>query len=85
MLRGCYHFYNNNVVVFLMCNQSQFTTWHMLVCKFDVDNVSAWLCGAVGHFTGAIFYVLTVNVHFAGSFNREAQSTIAWQGQKKQT
>lgn len=53
-----------------------FCTWHMLVCKLDVDDVGAWLRGAVGHFARAILYVFTVNVHFAGSFDGKTQTTI---------
>lgn len=45
------------------------STWHMLVRKLDVDDVIAWLCRAVSDLAGAIFLVLSVDVHFTGSLN----------------
>lgn len=49
----------------------------MLVSKLDVDDVISWLRGAVGDLTGAVLLVLSVNVHFTGAFNGQAQATIA--------
>lgn len=53
-------------------------TWHMLVSELDVDDVTARLRGAVRHFTCAVLYILTVNVHFARPLNGQAQTTITY-------
>lgn len=57
------------------------STWHMLVSKFDVDDVISWFCGAVGDLAGAVLLILGVDVHFAGALNGKAQATVSWQQQ----
>lgn len=49
----------------------------MLVSKLDVNDVISWFGGTVGDLTGAVLLVLSVNVHFTGAFNGQAQATIA--------
>lgn len=49
----------------------------MLVGKLYVNDVISWLSGAVGDLTGAVLLVLSVDVHFTGSLNGQAQATIA--------
>ncbi len=49
----------------------------MLVSKLDVDDVISWFSGAVGHLTGSILLVLSVDVHLTGPLDRQAQATIA--------
>lgn len=55
----------------------------MLVSKLDVDDVIARFSGAVGHLTGAILLVFSVDVHFTGSFNGQTQATIAWRKRQR--
>lgn len=49
----------------------------MLVSELNVDDVIARFSGAVGDLTGAILLVLSVDVHFTGSLNGQAQTAIA--------
>lgn len=49
----------------------------MLVSELDVDDVISWFSGAVGDLTGAVLLILSVDVHFTGSLNGQAQATIA--------
>ena len=56
----------------------------MLVSKLDVDDVVAWLSGAVGDLTGAVLHVLAVNVHFTGALDGQAQSTITWRQEDRE-
>lgn len=49
----------------------------MLVSELDVDDVISWFSGAVGDLTGAVLLVLSVDVHFTGPLNGQAQTTIA--------
>lgn len=51
----------------------------MLVSELDVDNVISRFSGAVGDFTGTVLLILSVDVHFTGSLNRQAQTAITWQ------
>lgn len=53
------------------------STWNMLVSELDVDDVIARFSGAIGDLTCTILLVLSVDVHFTGSLNRQTQTTIA--------
>lgn len=55
----------------------------MLVSKFDVDDVISRFRGAVCDLAGAIFLVFSVDVHFTGSFNGQAQATISYKAEQK--
>lgn len=71
------HFYKTKTCASSVIRLFHVSTWHMLVSKLDVDDVISWFSGAVGDLAGAILLVLSVNVHFAGAFNGEAQATVA--------
>lgn len=49
----------------------------MLVSELDVDDVISRFSGAVGDLTGAVLLVLSVDVHFTGPLNGQAQAAIA--------
>lgn len=53
------------------------STWNVLVGELDVDDVISWLGGAVCDLAGAVLLVLCVDVHFAGTFDGQAQAAVA--------
>lgn len=52
----------------------------MLVSKLDVDDVISWLGGAVCDLARAVLLVLCVDVHFAGTFDGQAQAAVTYGG-----
>lgn len=60
-----------------MADRLTLRTWHVLVGEFNVDDVISWFGGAVGDLAGAVLLVLSVNVHFAGSLDGQAQTTVS--------
>ena len=57
----------------------------MLVRKLDVDDVIARFSWAVGDLTGTVLLVLSVYVHLTGSLNGQAQTTIAYIQETRQS
>lgn len=51
-------------------------TWDVLVSKLNVDDVVSRFGWTVGDFTRAVVHVLTVNVHFTGTFDGQTQTSI---------
>lgn len=50
-------------------SETVYYTWHMLISKFEVDNVVSWFSGAVGDLACTILLILCVYINFAGAFN----------------
>lgn len=61
-------------------DQHTVSTWNVLVSKLDVDDVISWLGGAVCDLARAVLLVLCVDVHFAGTFDGQAQATVTYGG-----
>lgn len=54
-------------------------TCDVFICKFDVDDVISWFSGAVSHPACTVLHVLTLDVHFARTLDRQPQSSVTYQ------
>lgn len=70
--------------VSLNVTKTKYSTWHMLISKLYIDDVVSRLGWAVGNFAGAVFQILSVNINFAGPFNRQTEATISCNSQMDQ-